>query len=36
MAFTFSLDEFEQLVYTKENYVASFRLIGAPYTSQGS
>ena len=29
MAFTFSLDEFEQLVYTKENYVASFRLIGA-------
>nr|WP_090689744.1 glycosyl transferase family 1 [Paraburkholderia phenazinium] len=29
MAFTFSLDEFEQLVYTRENHVASFRLIGA-------
>ncbi|WP_404935556.1 glycosyl transferase family 1 [Paraburkholderia sp. DHOC27] len=29
MAFTFSLDEFEQLVYRQEHHVASYRLIGA-------
>lgn len=29
MPFTFSLDEFERLVYTRQNEVASFRLIGA-------
>ncbi|HZZ09864.1 MAG TPA: glycosyl transferase family 1 [Paraburkholderia sp.] len=29
MSFTFSLDEFEHLVYTRQHDVASFRLIGA-------
>lgn len=29
MSFTFSLDEFEQLVYTQQHDVASYRLIGA-------